>query len=121
MKTSRLLFWGLFTIATLHCRAQGLLVTNGGTFPIRYYDALTTNDPTADNGAEQFQANLQPQTPPTPPVIAETVTPDIQALADGLQDDPNKIFNYVHDHIRYILYFGSKKGANLTLLEKSGN
>ena len=58
----------------------------------------------------------QPGTP-----IAETITPDIQALADGLQDDPVKIFNYVHDHIRYVLYFGSKKGAELTLLEKSGN
>ena len=35
--------------------------------------------------------------------------------------DPLKIYNYVHDHIRYVLYFGSKKGAELTLLEKSGN
>ena len=50
--------------------------------------------------------------------IAETITPDIQALADGLQDDPVRIFNYVHDHIRFVLYFGSKKGAELTLLEQ---
>ncbi len=35
--------------------------------------------------------------------------------------DPRRIFNYVHDHIRYVLYFGSKKGAALTLLKKSGN
>ena len=49
------------------------------------------------------------------------ITPEIQALADGLQDDPVRIYNYVHDHIRYVLYFGSKKGATLTLLEKSGN
>ena len=53
--------------------------------------------------------------------VAETNTPDIQALADGLQDDPLQIYNYVHDHIRHVLYFGSKKGAELTLLEKSGN
>jgi RHS repeat-associated protein len=57
---------------------------------------------------------------PTAPV-AEAVTPQIQALAQGLQNDPAKIFNYVHDHIRYVHYFGSKKGAQLTLLEKSGN
>src|SRR5689334_11868520 len=53
--------------------------------------------------------------------IAEPVTARIQTLADGLQDDPVRIFNYVHDNIRYIVYFGSKKGAELTLLEKSGN
>ena len=57
--------------------------------------------------------------PATP--VAETITPQIQALADGLQDNPELIFNWVHDHIKFVLYFGSKKGANLTLLEKSGN
>jgi RHS repeat-associated protein len=56
-----------------------------------------------------------------PPGIAEAVTPEIQALADGMQDDPLKIYKYVHDHIKYVVYFGSKKGAELTLLEKSGN
>ena len=53
--------------------------------------------------------------------IAEAITPEIQALAQGLENDPVRIFNYVHDHIRHVLYFGSKKGAQLTLLEKSGN
>src|SRR6266478_1740501 len=58
---------------------------------------------------------------PTTECVAEAVTPEIQALARGLENDPLRIFNYVHDHIRYVLYFGSKKGAQLTLLEKSGN
>jgi RHS repeat-associated protein len=49
------------------------------------------------------------------------ITPQIQALADGLQDNPQRIFDYVHDHIKFVLYFGAKKGAQLTLLEKSGN
>lgn len=53
--------------------------------------------------------------------IAEAVTPEIQALALGLENDPLRIFNYVHDHIRHVLYFGSKKGAQLTLMERSGN
>ena len=121
MKTLGLLILSLLTIAALNGRAQGLMVTNAGWFPIGYYDVLTTNDPTANDGAAAFAQNIQPQTPPNPPVVAEAITTDIQALADGLQDDPLKIYNYVHDHIRYILYFGSKKGANLTLLEKSGN
>ena len=55
------------------------------------------------------------------PGYAEAITPEIQALANGLQNDPVKIFNYVHDHIRYVCYFGSMKGAELTLLEQSGN
>ena len=54
-------------------------------------------------------------------VIAEAITPDIEALARGLENDPQKIFDYVHGHIRYVHYFGSKKGAQLTLLEGSGN
>ena len=53
--------------------------------------------------------------------VADIITADIQSLADGLQDDPVKIFNYVHDHIKYETYFGCKKGASLTFLEKCGN
>ncbi len=56
-----------------------------------------------------------------PPAIAEAITPDIQALADNLQDNWSNIFYYVNSNIRYSLYYGSKKGAELTLLEKSGN
>ncbi len=55
------------------------------------------------------------------PEIAEAITPEIQALARGLENDPQEIFRYVRDHIRYVHYFGSKKGAQLTLLERSGN
>jgi RHS repeat-associated protein len=111
---------GLLATMAILCRAQDLVTTNLGWFPIGYYD-YETNAPADDGSTVQVQMNFQPQTPPTPPVIAEVITPEIQALADGLQDDPLKIFNYVHDHIRYSLYFGSKKGAELTLLEKSGN
>jgi RHS repeat-associated protein len=57
----------------------------------------------------------------SPSAIAEAITPDIQVLAGNLENDPTQIFNYVHDHIRHVLYFGSKKGAELTLLERSGN
>ncbi|MFD2256890.1 RHS repeat-associated core domain-containing protein [Luteolibacter algae] len=52
---------------------------------------------------------------------ADEVTPEIEALARGLRNDPVKIFEYVHNFIRFEAYFGSKKGAHLTLLEGSGN
>ena len=78
--------------------------------------------------AIQFGGGAQPlfQPPFTPftqtaSAIAEAITPDIQALAGNLGNDPTRIFNYVHDQIRYVHYFGSKKGAALTLMERSGN
>lgn len=52
---------------------------------------------------------------------ADDITPEIQALATGLRNDPLKIFEYVRNYIEYECYFGSKKGAHLTLLERSGN
>jgi len=52
---------------------------------------------------------------------ADFITPEIESLAVGLRNDPVKIFEYVHNYIRYESYFGSKKGAHLTLLEGSGN
>lgn len=57
----------------------------------------------------------------TTPEIAEAQTDEIQALARGLENDPRKIFYFVRDHIDYVHYFGSKKGAQLTLLERCGN
>jgi hypothetical protein len=55
------------------------------------------------------------------PVVSEEITPEITALAANLENDPKRIYDYVHNYIRYVHYFGSKKGALLTLLEGSGN
>jgi len=52
---------------------------------------------------------------------ADAITAEIQELARGLQNDPVKIFEYCYNYIEYEHYFGSKKGATLTLLEGSGN
>jgi RHS repeat-associated protein len=123
MKTSLFLTLGLLAAATI-CRAQDEVInTNTEWFSIDGIIAsgLTNSAAPDPTPMVQVQANFQPMTPPTPPIIAEVITPEIQALADGMQDNPLKIYNYVHDHIRHVLYFGSKKGAQMTLLEKSGN
>jgi len=52
---------------------------------------------------------------------ADEVTPEISALAHGLEHDPVKIFNYVRNEIDFVPYWGVKKGATLCLLERSGN
>lgn len=54
-------------------------------------------------------------------VIAEEITPEISALASRLENNPVRIYDYVHNYIKYVHYFGSKKGALLALLEGSGN
>ena len=84
-----------------------------------------TNNPSIvgqfSSGAQpMFQPELMPITQSSS-AIAEAITPDIQSLANNLGGNPTLIFNYVHDQIRYVHYFGSKKGAELTLLERSGN
>lgn len=52
---------------------------------------------------------------------ADQITTEISDLARGLSNNPIKIFEYVYNHIEFEAYFGSKKGAHLTLLEGSGN
>ncbi len=52
---------------------------------------------------------------------ADLITPAIAELVTGLRNDPLKIFEYVYNHIEFEPYFGSKKGAHVTLLDGSGN
>jgi len=98
--------------AVFTCNAQ---FTNGGWIAATNSTAITEVSDDSQFGDPQ-QVDLGGTT-----AIAEAVTPEIQALARGLENDPKRIFDFVHDHIRHVLYFGSKKGAQLTLLERSGN
>ena len=69
--------------------------------------------------------------PGTPSVIAPlslvsgpsaiAITPELQALANGLNNDPLRIFNYVHNKIAFQAYYGSNKGAQGTYLDGAGN
>src|ERR1051326_7811299 len=116
-KMKRFLLLGTL-VALSGWRTQATTITNAGWFNAGSLDALVAAGETEEDGAGGDAGPMDAQSAQS---IAEAITPDIQALADGLQHDPVQIFNYVHDHIRYVLYFGSKKGAELTLLEKSGN
>jgi len=46
---------------------------------------------------------------------------EVLELARSLRHDPKLIYNYVKQHIDYLPYFGSLKGATLTYLDGSGN
>ncbi len=52
---------------------------------------------------------------------AKAVTPELQALASGLNNDPVAIFNYVRNKITFQPYYGSCKGAHTTYLDAAGN
>lgn len=52
---------------------------------------------------------------------ADFITPEIQTLAANLGNDVLAIHRYVTNNIAFEAYYGSKRGAHLTLLEKRGN
>ncbi len=51
----------------------------------------------------------------------DSIHPEIEELARNLQYDPRLIFQFVHNKIDYVPYFGFMKGARQTLLERAGN
>jgi RHS repeat-associated protein len=115
MKKLQILAFGLMAF-TLAAHAQD----DSDPGRIQSINSIPILTPTTNSDVQAntlFQANFSSGSPG----YAEAITPDIQALAAGLQNDPVKIFNYVHDHIKFVFYFGSLKGAELTLLEQSGN
>ncbi|MDD5760275.1 MAG: transglutaminase-like domain-containing protein, partial [Desulfobulbaceae bacterium] len=93
----------------------------------------TQTDPVSPETAKAYYSNLSKtiaQKPSTKTLMqaealvqsaAESTTPEITELARALQHDPKQIYEYVHNHINYVPYFGSLKGATLTYLDGAGN
>ena len=119
MKTLQSLIFCFLSVAVSVCHAQ---TTEPGWYSVSSPPNIMLPLTSASTNSGYQPAGQQPVAPMQPSApVAEAITPQIQALADGLGDNPTNIFNYVHDHINFVLYFGAKKGAELTLLEKSGN
>src|SRR5207302_9631622 len=78
------------------------------------YNAPTPTETPSALPRTPDQADLD-QTPET------KVTPAVHALAQQLNGDPVKIYEYVRNNIRYEPYWGIRKGADQTLAEKSGS
>jgi len=62
---------------------------------------------------------VQPQD--TQPTEDVQITPEIQALATQLNNNPVKIYQWVHDNIRYIPTYGSIQGSDYTYQLQAGN
>jgi RHS repeat-associated protein len=114
MKNLRFWFFAVFVAAATVCVGQDL-----GTQPSNIKSRISFGPSTLDTNLSLSTSYSLPSQ--TDPDFAADPTADIIAMARGLENDPKRIYDYVHDHIRYDHYFGSKKGAALTLIEESGN
>ncbi|MGE4073529.1 MAG: DUF6531 domain-containing protein, partial [Lysobacterales bacterium] len=106
--------------------ARGYQAIAADQLPLQFAKADTTPAPGATLAAAADKAGEKAFTdPPTPADLAETIdiqfTPEIQALAQSLGNDPITIRNWVYDHIEFMPTFGSIQGADLTLLNRRGN
>ncbi len=52
---------------------------------------------------------------------AATTSTDFAALAEALENDPRRIYQFVRNHIEYVPYYGALKGPWLTWKERAGN
>ncbi|MBI5101743.1 MAG: hypothetical protein HZB33_07925 [Nitrospirae bacterium] len=82
--------------------------------------ALLGNAPVVSGSAAQPLRNppASDDLSPTPDV---QITPEVQALAKSLGNDPLTIFRYVYNNYSYTPYYGSVKGSVDTYWEKEGN
>jgi transglutaminase-like putative cysteine protease len=73
----------------------------------------------------QAGAPVIPVSPPSGNDLATAldvqITPEIQELANSLDNHPLKIFRYVYNNYDYTPYYGSVKGSLDTFFEKEGN
>jgi RHS repeat-associated protein len=79
---------------------------------------------------EQMRENVESSTNVSKATIVRTMTmesggssaaPEIVALANGLNNDPDLIYQYVHDNIEFSPLFGALKGPVGTLLDGRGD
>lgn len=75
----------------------------------------------ADAPADFLKAATLPAAADLAPTLDAPQTDDIKALASSLDNNPHKIYQWVHDNIYYFPSQGSVQGAQDTLDKKSGN
>ncbi len=111
--------------------AQGIHVASSGSLKGLLTQDLTQEpsdmqdyDPAYDLAKAAGKARTT-KPPPTEADLAETLevqfTTEITELAEELDNNPHKIYEWVKQNITYEPYYGSLKGAQQTLGELSGN
>jgi hypothetical protein len=81
-----------------------------------------TSQPTSLQDSPPIMNNLETMNmAATASATSSSGSDEIAELARALQYDPKLIYDYVHNHIDYVPYYGLHKGALLTYLDGSGN
>lgn len=93
----------------------------GESLPAPFGGAIEAEEPETLSAMSSMSLMSGASAPVIAGNAADYITPEIQALADSLGNDPARIFEHVYNSIEYEHYYGSKKGAHLTLLEGKGN
>jgi RHS repeat-associated protein len=83
--------------------------------------SLPPQDP--DITGQQIAATLQAHIEQLErePRSTATISPEIEALADGLDNDPKLIYEYVHNHFDLVPSWGLVKSSRETYLSRVGN
>jgi len=70
---------------------------------------------------EMFMVASAPDATYLQPTTDVQITPEIEALAQELEHNPVKIYNWTYNNIQFIPTYGSIQGSQMTLETKSGN
>lgn len=123
MKTTLLvctLFLALSQLSSFASETPAWGITDKEDMLKNYVDRQFLNPPATTQSAAPLAAQSQSASSSIG-FAPDEITPEIEELARGLQYDALAIYNYCHNKIEYEHYWGSYKGATLTLLEGSGN
>ncbi|MFW2478908.1 MAG: transglutaminase-like domain-containing protein [Lentimonas sp.] len=124
MKTPLLvctLFLAFSQIPTFASETPAWGITDKEDMLKNYVDRQFLNPPVAQSPVAAPLAAQSQAASSSIGLAPDAITPEIEELARGLQYDALAIYNYCHNKIEYEHYWGSYKGATLTLLEGSGN
>jgi hypothetical protein len=84
--------------------------------------AAATNSTLATQALPQLSSLLTPATPADLAANEDVqITPDIQALAASLGNQPLQIYNWVRNNVEFVPTYGSVQGSQMTLVVKRGN
>lgn len=96
--------------------AQGVWATTNSDFAPRWVAFSGRSIP-----SQTLSVDSTPQRKSISESSIDAVTPEINELARNLHDDPVLIYEFVRNKIEYVPYYGFKKGAYQTLLDRAGN
>jgi transglutaminase-like putative cysteine protease len=88
--------------------------------PLETPDELNSLFP-ADTAKETRRKPKKPDAIYLAPTEDVQITPEIEALAQELEHNPVKIYNWAYNNIQFIPTYGSIQGSLKTLETKSGN